>query len=556
MNTFKLSLLLLSASLVSCATNVDKSVSETQSFYGTLEPMASHSVYFLMTDRFVNADPTNDFKNQGGKYPTYRNELKGPEGKSAFVGYMGGDFKGILNNADYIADMGFGAIWLTPIVDQPDEAFSGGEKIEFGGAFKDGGKTGYHGYWGVNFFEVDEHLPSKELSFSTLTRQLKEKHQLKTVLDVVLNHGSPSFTMPEQRPKFGQIFNKDGELIADHQNLPPEELDKNNPLHKMYSNKKDIMQLSDFDPDSEKMMSYFTDAYLHWIDQGADAFRIDTIKHMPHRTWKKFTDNIRKKHPDFFMFAESYSFDANFIAEHTKPENGGVSVLDFPGRESMLKVFENQDSSFKELESYLYLENSPYQNSYDLMTFYDNHDMSRMKADENGFIDAHNWLFTSRGIPVLYYGSEVGFMSGTSEHQGNRNYFGQENIDKAVSNRIHQKLKRIANIRKSSIALQRGLQVNIKFEDDLAAFYRVFEHDGIYQTALVLLNKGDKPADVTVDKWLSPGLWIEQIDGKTVEVTDGDTIDAKVEGHGVKVYLLNSVNRHQTLRELLAKRMN
>ena len=70
------------------------------------------------------------------------------------------------------------------------------------------------------------------------------------------------------------------------------------------------------------------------------------------------------------------------------------------------------------------------------MTFYDNHDMARMNADEEGFIDAHNWLFTARGIPVVYYGSEMAFMAGTKEHEGNRNYFGTENIARARQHRI------------------------------------------------------------------------------------------------------------------------
>ena len=60
------------------------------------------------------------------------------------------------------------------------------------------------------------------------------------------------------------------------------------------------------------------------------------------------------------------------------------------------------------------------------MTFYDNHDMARMNALEEGFIDANNWLFTARGIPVVYYGSEMAFMAGTKEHEGNRNYFWTE----------------------------------------------------------------------------------------------------------------------------------
>lgn len=52
------------------------------------------------------------------------------------------------------------------------------------------------------------------------------------------------------------------------------------------------------------------------------------------------------------------------------------------------------------------------------MSFYDNHDMPRLQASDNGFIDAHNWLFTARGIPVVYYGSETGFMRGRAEHAG------------------------------------------------------------------------------------------------------------------------------------------
>ncbi|MCW8879633.1 MAG: alpha-amylase family glycosyl hydrolase [Kangiellaceae bacterium] len=555
------SLIAISALLTSCVgtgsqlNTWSNTGSESGSIYGTLEPMASHAVYFLMTDRFVNGDKSNDFPEQGGKYPTYRNEIKGPNGKSAFVGYMGGDFKGILNNADYISDMGFGAIWLTPIVDQPDEAFSGGEPIEFGGAFKDGGKTGYHGYWGSNFFELDEHLPSSDLSFKQLTQQLRDKHQLKTVLDVVANHGSPAFTMQEQRDKFGKIFSKEGTLLANHQNLEPEQLEPSNPLHEFYNRKKDIMQLSDMNQDNPAVLKYFVDAYSQWIEQGANAFRIDTIKHMPHSFWKRFADEIRKKHPEFFMFAESYSFDADFIAQHTLDKNGGITVLDFPGRESMLNVFENKSASYKELDEYLYLEKGPYKNIYELMTFYDNHDMSRINADTNGFIDVHNWLFTSRGIPVVYYGSEIGFMAGTKEHEGNRNYFGQENISKAKKHKIHTNLKRIANIRRDSVALQRGLQVNLTFSKDTAAFYRVYEHNGEYQTALVQLNKSDRPQKFQIDRWLSNGDWKEQVSGESFTVVN-NRLSSIVPAHGVKVFILSQKNNSQPLISILESRMS
>jgi len=566
----KSSMILLALSVVSCQQNNDGKLDNTNklepkkeleitaagstSFYGTLEPFASEAIYFAMTDRFVDGDPSNNFPEQGGDYPTFQRPLEGPDGQKAYVGYMGGDFKGVLNNAKYISDMGFTAIWLTPIVDNPDQAFSGGEPIEFGGAFKDGGKTGYHGYWGVNFFEIDEHLPSEGLSYKELTSTLREKYQIKTVLDIVANHGSPSFTMPEkEQGKFGKVYDKAGNLIAHHENLEPEQLDPENPMHQMFNRKKDIMQLSDFNENNPAVLDYFVDAYSHWIEQGASAFRIDTIKHMPHPFWKKFTDRIRENHSGFFMFAESYSFDANFIAQHTLPENGGISVLDFPGREAMTKVFENPTSDFSELLGYLHLQDGPYQNPYDLTTFYDNHDMSRMNADENGFIDAHNWLFTSRGIPVVYYGSEIGFMAGKSEHQGNRNYFGQERVDLAKSHPIRMALSRIANVRKKSIALQRGLQVNLEFAEQHAAFYRVYEHEGQTQTALVLLNKGDISHDFVVEQYLSPGTWVDPMSGDQAVVEH--QLMRQVPPHGVAVYLLDQPNQNAELKAKLSQLM-
>ena len=124
-------------------------------FYGTLNPYAAESIYFLLTDRFVDGDKSNNQEKQGGKYPSFDLPLKGPDGLEANVGYMGGDFKGVLKNAEYIKNMGFTSLWLTPIYDNPDQAFSGGEALSYGAYYKDGGKTGYHGYWGVNFYEVD-----------------------------------------------------------------------------------------------------------------------------------------------------------------------------------------------------------------------------------------------------------------------------------------------------------------------------------------------------------------------------------------------------------------
>jgi cyclomaltodextrin glucanotransferase len=522
-------------------------------FIGTREPFASDAIYFLMTDRFVNGDPSNDHRDQGGKLlHTFDRPTPGaPAGHSDNIGYLGGDFRGVLDNADYIRDMGFGAVWITPIVDQPDEAFTGGDAVKWGGMFTDRGKTGYHGYWGVNFWTLDEHLPSAGLDFRGLTSGLKA-HGLKTVLDIVANHGSPAYTMPHDQPKFGRIYGAHGELLADHQNLPPSRLDpKNNPLHRWYNTSGGLAQLSDMNENEPAVLDYFVGAYSQWIDQGADAFRIDTIGWMPHGFWHDFSTRIRAKHPGFFMFGEAFDPDAATIAAHTLPRNADVSVLDFPLKDRLVEAFGRKQAGFERIAERLYLTDGPYANPYELMTFYDNHDMSRLDAADTGFIDAHNFLFTARGIPVIYYGSEVGFERGTAEHAGNRNYFGQARIEQAKAHPIHDALRRIARVRAATPALQRGLQVDIEFKGERAAFYRVLQAGGVAQIALVLLNKGDRPADFRIDRWLQAGRWTSRIDQRTVEVGDGGALPATVPAHGVEVYVLDAAVTDSGLRAQL-----
>lgn len=525
----------------------------TLEVYGTIEPFAANAVYFLVTDRFVNGDPTNDHRDQGGKHRTFDIPVPGPNGQSANIGYLGGDFKGVADNAAYIRDMGFGAVWITPIVDNPDEAFTGGRPISWGSSLTDRGKTGYHGYWGVNFYRLDEHLPSMGLDFAGFTTAMHAE-QLKVVLDIVGNHGSPAYTMPKRQPMFGQLFDATGTLIADHQNLPPAKLDPaRNPLHAFYNTGGGLAELSDFNERNPAVLDYLTGAYLQWIGQGADAFRIDTIGWMPDGFWQQFTSRIRAQHPGFFMFGEAFDYDAEKIAHHTWAGHGETSVLDFPLKQGIDDVFGSKQAGFERLRAPLQLTGGPYANPYDLMTFYDNHDMPRMDASDSGFIDAHNWLFTARGIPVIYYGSEVGFMRGRAEHAGNRNYFGQQRIDAARGNAIRTQLKRIAEVRKGSIALQRGVQVNLLLEGDEAAFYRVYDHGGQRQTALVLLNKGDTGREMRVTDALQPGTWRDAFDGRVMQV--GDVLAAEVPAHGVRVLLFDGALTRTDMLARLADAM-
>ena len=552
------------AGLAACApgASAPPPAATAKDYYGTLEPFAANAVYFVVTDRFVNGDPSNDHRDQG----TFDIPLPPCDGVAGNIGYLGGDFRGIADNLDYIRDMGFSALWITPVVDNPDQAFTGGNAPSCGGSLSDKGKTGYHGYWGVNFYRLDEHLPSPGLDFRGLADAVHGKG-MKLVLDIVGNHGSPAWGMTSDQPGFGKIYDRDGTLLADHQNLSPQNLDPaHNPLHRFYNNigpvdgdnyaDGNLAQLSDLDQDNPAVLDYLAGAYEQWIDQGADAFRIDTIGWMPDAFWQKFTTRIRAKHPGFFMFGEAFDYDPAKIARHTLPGHGETSVLDFPMKQAMEDAFGRKQAGFERLAPALFLTGGPYANPYDLATFYDNHDMPRMDASDEGFIDAHNWLFTARGIPVVYYGSETGFMRGRGEHAGNRSYFGTEGIARAKASPIRAALAQIAKVRAASPALQRGLQLDVELQGTRAAFYRVYQHDGVHQIALVLLNKGDAPQRFAIDAMLQAGQWRSALEGgRTVEVAAGGRLEADVPAHGVQVYLLDAEATEPALRAALDEAM-
>jgi cyclomaltodextrin glucanotransferase len=536
------------ATLAACAP-ATKPVETSGPFYGTLEPFASEAIYFVVTDRFVDGDASNDQHGQGGAQRTFDVPVPGPDGQSANVGYLGGDFKGVLDNAGYIRDLGFSAVWVTPITDNPDEAFTGGDPIHWASGLADRGKTGYHGYWSDNFFVLDEHLPSPGLDFAAFTRQMRA-HGLKVVLDIVANHGSPAWTMPVAQPKFGQIFDAAGTLVADQQNLPPAQLDpRHNPLHAFYKTTPILAQLSNIDENNPAALDYFVSAYDQWIGQGAAAFRIDAVGLTPAGYWKRFGDRIRARHPGFFMFGEYFEYDAAKLSAYTQRDGGGISLLDFPLRGKVQALFEHAGSDYATLAPQLHLDDRLYRNPYELVTFYDNHDMARLNAPDAGFIDANNWLFTARGIPALYYGSEVGFMRGRPEHAGNRNYFGQARVDAAPASPIHASLKRIANLRRNSVALQRGLQLDVELHGDTAVFYRVNENAGTAQTALVLLNKGDAERTLAVRDWLEPGPWRDAFSGETIVAAS--ELSVAVPAHGVRVLFFDhALTRADTLARL------
>ena len=110
-------------------------------------------------------------------------------------------------------------------------------------------------------------------------------------------------------------------------------------------------------------------------------------------------------------------------------------------------------------------------------------------------------------------------------------------------------------MRAASPALQRGVQVDLELSGNRAAFYRVYQHAGRHQLALVLLNKGDAPQAFAIDRMLQAGRWRSALDGHVVDIAAGGTLQSDVPAHGVQVYLLDAPVSNPALQAALDKVM-
>ncbi|MBW8777469.1 MAG: cyclomaltodextrin glucanotransferase, partial [Stenotrophomonas sp.] len=108
-------------------------------------------------------------------------------------------------------------------------------------------------------------------------------------------------------------------------------------------------------------------------------------------------------------------------------------------------------------------------------------------------------------------------------------------------------------LRAATPALQRGLQVIERLKGDEAVFFRVLQHGDVAQTALVLLNKGDRAKIFDVNRYLQAGSWRDALEGGSLRV-DG-SLKAEVPAHGVKVYVLDAAVQQPVLQAELDKAM-
>jgi glycosidase len=454
-------------------------------------------IYLIMPDRFANGDSSNDD-------PAISTGLF-DRAKSHY--YHGGDLQGIIDHLPYLKDLGVTAIWVNPVYDNVNH-LNQKERAN------NQAITDYHGYGAVDFYAVDEHLGDL-----AKFRELADKAHaagLKVILDMVENHTGPYHPWVEDPPTptwyHGtptQHLNETWRtwtLIDPH--APPEF--RRSTLDGWFA---DI--LPDLNQDDPETARYLIQNTLWWLDiAGLDGIREDTLPYVPRTFWRDWMAAIKSDHPQVRVVGEMFDGDASLVSyfQGGKVRDGidtGIdTVFDFPMYYAIRDVFA-KGNAVKALSTtlshdYLY----PRQDL--LVTFLGLHDVMRFMnetgATRAGLKLAFTYLFTTRGIPMMYYGDEIG-MPGGNDPDNRRDFPGgwKEDPSNAFTGQgrtaeqadVFEYVRKLARLRQQYPDLRNGTLTELAISENAYLYSR--------GDAIVALNNGKQ--EETLDLPSTPGTW-------------------------------------------------
>ena len=366
-------------------------------------------IYFVMTDRFANGDPSNDVLTDSGI------EF-GHDGSK----YTGGDLQGLIDQLDYIQGLGATAIWLTPPV--ANQWWD--EHVNYGG---------YHGYWTRDMKKIEEHFGDLAL-YKQLIDEL-HRRGMYLIQDIVCNHmgnyyvydkqtgeyrvNTGSFPPQDENPlqyPFNLIDYNDPDQRA--MNIYHWESEQNPPTLENTS----FADLDDLNTENERVISTLKDSFRYWIEQGVDGYRIDTVIYVQDPFWMRFLSDRDGIVPfanesgksDFLIYGEAWTTPAPYENDAEELVSryfdlGFNSMLDFPLLSEIHRVFkEGKPTDFMK---YRLEQREAFFDGKTMITFIDNHDMVRFLKGSQvlDLMQALGFIFTIPGIPCIYYGTEQAF---------------------------------------------------------------------------------------------------------------------------------------------------
>lgn len=475
---------------------------------------ASQIMYFTLVDRFRNGDTGNDEPVKDDRVLPLAN-------------YLGGDLAGIRKSIDegYFDRLGVNALWLSPITQNPLTAYQ-----EFPEPRR--WYTGYHGYWPISSSRIDHRFGDDE-SMNAMVDAAHGKN-INLLLDYVCNHVHEEHPLYRSNPELVTVL----DLPDGRKNIRIWD------EHRLTTWFDSFMPSLDLE--NARMIEWQTDSTLFWLKKfDLDGYRHDATKHIPSVFWRRLTQKIKNefvlpRNKPVYQIGETYG-SRQLISSYIG--NGMLDAqFDFNLHDDARQVFGRQESSMKRLANSMRESFRWYGNQHLMGNISGNHDMARFvslaggglswdeDAREAGFTREigvgdpigyrrlrmmHTFNYSIPGIPVLFYGDEIG-MPGANDPDCRRMMrfegWGPEERE------TFEHVARLGQLRRSKMCLNYGSTRILVEEDDLLAFARHY----FGELAIVVLYKGSKPVgvDIPLPSCFQPSR-VEALDGSSFEPAGG-----------------------------------
>ena len=461
------------------------------SFAQGLNP--SDLIYFLMPDRFSNGDPSND-QIAGLKDQSLNRD-------SIFLRH-GGDLKGVTNHLNYFEKLGVSTLWMTPVIENnmPDRT--------------------EHGYAATNNYAIEKRFGG-DAAYLALSDSL-HKRGMKLIQDIVYNHfgrfhflvqDAPDKNWIHQWPSYTQTHYREQAILDPHHS----KADAEKMINGWFTT-----EMPDVNQENPFVETYLTQNAIWSVETyGIDAFRIDTYKYCNMEVMNRLNQALINEYPDIFNFGECWvdgvSSQAYYVRNNLNiPFKSNLHAtsdfnLLFGGILPALNEKNDWGGGIIKLYSTLsndYLYKVPSNN----VIFLDNHDMTRIHSSLGESVPktkmAFAWLMTCRGIPQMYYGSEI-LMKGISNPDGwvrldfpggwagdQKNAFTEQGMTDQEKDFLHY-VQLLGNYRKTSSALTKGDMMQYIPEDGLYVYFR-YSKD---QTIMCVMNTDTKERKLNFEKF-------------------------------------------------------
>ena len=445
-------------------------------------------VYFMMTDRFFDGNESNNTASGADTY-----------GDNPGL-YHGGDFAGVTTKLDYLQNLGVNTIWITPIVENikgvavTDE---GSKDVPYNAA--------YHGYWASDFTKLNPTMGTTE-EFKTMISEA-HKRGMRIMVDIVVNHagyGTESTFADMLRDKSVS----EGDIKSWQSGLP------------------------DFATEKADVRAKLVEWQTSWMkDYGVDYFRVDTVKHVDSTTWAALKNSTTEVNPSFKMIGEYYG--AGYASNGSTLGSGQMDAdLDFDFNDQATSFVSGNISS---VEKFLSARNSALNNAYMTGQFLSSHDEDGFKAsliNGKGYTEdeatsaalvAATLQLTAKGIPVIYYGEEVG-LSGLNNYPYQTNRYDMDFSKATKDNVTYQHYKNLLSIRNAyTDVFARGSRTVVAGSDEEG--YDVVSRSYGGTTLYVGMNIKDTAKEVKVPVSLAAGTEVKDLySGATYTVGSDKTV--------------------------------